>query len=324
MKRDTTARGAGIGYALLIFFFWMMKAFAADSNTRPFRFAFSTRMFVDVNENDARAALKIWSNALGQEQGIPVDPETRLLSNKDSIATAILQHEIEAVTITTDEYWVLRNRVSFGPFIMGIKNGQITEEYLILIRSESPLHKIEDLSGRSIAIFENPRASLAPVWLNTILLKGQHDPLDKYFGKVTWVNKLNKVVLPVFFRQIDACLTTRNGFQTMVELNPQLGKQLKIVAQSPPMVPVLFCFRGDYDSPNRDKLRSSIGNIHKTIAGRQTVTLFQTEKLAEHPISMADNAIELLDEYERLCAQKKIPMVISPGIIYNEIKAPTK
>jgi phosphonate transport system substrate-binding protein len=283
-------------------------ATSQESNDGPFRVAFSARMFVGVNENDARASVKVWALALGKEQNIPVDPAIQILSGIDAIASALLRNEIDCITLTTDEYWVLRNRVQMGPFFFGIKNGQITEEYLVLVHERSGINKLEDLHGRSLSIFESPRASLSPIWLNTLLIKSGLPQAEKHFGKIARGSKMNVVILPVFFRQIDACLISRDGFLTMTELNPQVGKQLKVLAQSSPMVPVLFCFRGSYVSKDREKLRASIGNVHKTIAGRQTVTLFQTEKLAEYPIKEIDGAIELLDEYQRLCEQKKVPM----------------
>jgi len=273
----------------------------AQEVDHPFRVAFSARMFTGVNENDARAAVKVWSITLGQEQGIPVDSETRILSGANVIATAVQNNEIDCITLTTDEYWSFRKQVLLGPFVMGLKRGLITEEYLVLVRADSSLKQIGDLRGRSLAIFENPRTCLAPFWLDTLLLKNGLNRAEKFCGKVVRMNKLNNVVLPVYFKQTDACLVTRDGFQTMTELNPQIGKQLKIIAQSPPFVPSVFCFRGNYTSKNRDKLRASIGNVHKSVAGKQTITLFQSESLVERPVTALDSACELLDTYQQLC-----------------------
>ncbi|MCK7505548.1 MAG: phosphate/phosphite/phosphonate ABC transporter substrate-binding protein [Desulfobacterales bacterium] len=37
------------------------------------------------------------------------------------------------------------------------------------------------------------------------------------------------------FRQADACVVGRNSYETMVELNPQVGRELKVVASSHPL-----------------------------------------------------------------------------------------
>ena len=40
-----------------------------------FRFGFSSTTFSDVNENDAKAALKVWTQTLAKERGLSVDSE---------------------------------------------------------------------------------------------------------------------------------------------------------------------------------------------------------------------------------------------------------
>ena len=108
------------------------------------------------------------------------------------------------------------------------------------------------------------RASLAPVWSETILAREGLGSASGFYGQITTASKISQAVLPVFFRQLDACVVTRSGFETMVELNPQVGRQLKVLASSPPVVPVVFCFRASYDSPIRAKVLEEIAQWHNT------------------------------------------------------------
>ena len=62
------------------------------------------------------------------------------------------------------------------------------------------------------------------VWLSTILEEGHCGSSDQFFGSVTTDTKVSRVVLPVFLGQADACLTSKAGFDTMCELNPQVAK----------------------------------------------------------------------------------------------------
>ena len=268
--------------------------------TAPLRVAFSSRMFVDVNENDAKAAMKVWAQTLGQERGIPVDSETKILAGPTAIAQAMRGDLIDAITMTADEYWAVRKEVPLGPFILGIKNGRTTEEYVLLVHRDSGIARLGELRGRSLIVFQSPKASLAPAWLETLLLQDGLSRTAEFWSQVTEASKLIRVILPVFFRQADACLLTREGFQTMSELNPQVGRQLKVLATSTAVVPIVFCFRGAYNSPDRDKLLASIDRIHETSAGRQTLTLFQSERLVAGPATSLDSACELLDRHRQL------------------------
>ena len=85
----------------------------------------------------------------------------------------------------------------------------------------------------------------------------------------------------------------------MFELNPQIGRRIKVLAASPPVVPVLFCFRADYMSPVRHQIMNELSHWHLSPAGRQILMLFQIDSLAEQPIGCLDSALELLAEQEK-------------------------
>ena len=277
---------------------------AADVTTAiaPMRVAFSSNLFADVNEDDARASVMAWAQTLGREHGIPVDPATKIIAGTDAIVQALRDSSIDVVTMTTNEYWVVRREVPLGPFILGVVNGRTTEEYVLLVHRDSGITQLGELRKRSLVIYQNPRAGLSPVWLETLLLQSGLGRSTEFFSRTTETNKLTRVVLPVFFRQADACLLTRAGFQTMNELNPQVGQQLKVLAASAALVPIVFCFRGNYNSPDRDKLLDSIDRISETPAGRQTLMLFQSERLVKSPATALDSACELMDLHRRLLA----------------------
>ena len=177
---------------------------------------------------------------------------------------------------------------------------RITEEYVLLVHQDSEIHRIEDLRGRSVMFWKNSRMSLASAWLD-IALFNNGCPRVAEFCRVTQNNKLSKVVLPVFFRQSDACVVTRRGFKIMSELNPQVSQQLRVLASSPELVPSGFCFRRDYDDPLREIIVTEMGSLTATPAGQQVLTLFQSGPLEAWPISCLDSAFELLATHERLC-----------------------
>jgi phosphonate transport system substrate-binding protein len=272
------------------------------SPTAPVRFAFSSRMFFGVNENDARAAMKAWGQTISEERGIPLDPGFKIIGGVEAIAAAIRDKLIDAITLPTDEYWALRNKVSLGSIILGTKDGQSTVQLVLLVRSDSGIQRLADLRGHSLVVFQNPLTSLAPAWLETELLQHQLGLAEQFWGRTTESAKLLRVITPVFFRQADACLVTLKGFETMTELNPQIGRQLKILAQSEAVVPSLFCFRGDYLSPYREKLLQEVSRVNETPAGRQTLALFQTERLFPGDPSALANACALLNLHRQLCA----------------------
>jgi len=275
----------------------------AAGDPAPLRFGFSARLFSDVNEDDARASLKVWAHTVGVEHGVPVDPMLEIYSDTDAIKEAMLGQKVDGVTMTTLEFWALRRAMSFRPsVVLGVSHGKTTEEYLLLVRGDNPATQLADLRGRSLAVASATPENLATIWGETLVLEAHLGTARTFWRKITRNGKISRVVLPVFFRQVDACIVTRDGFRTMSELNPQIGRQLRVLAQSPAVVTTAFCFRGDLVSPLYDKLVTNAGQVVDTPAGRQVMTLFHSEQAVTRPIAELDGACALLDRHQQLLA----------------------
>ncbi len=276
---------------------------ASGQASDSFRIGFSTLIFGEVNENDAIAAVRGWAQAIAREKGIPADPRPVIFREVEEIAAALTGKTVDCLNLTTGEFAEIRYLVPGDSIVAGVMSESIVEEYVLIAHRESGIRQLSDLRGRRLCMLRSARASLASEWLDTLLARDGLGRARGFFGRVDPAANVGKAVLPVFFRQMDACVATLNGFETMVELNPQIGEQLEILATSPSVVPVIFCFRDDYRSPVRSRVMGEIKRWHLSPAGRQILTIFQTDRLEEHPISCLDSAFELLSQYKRLTGE---------------------
>jgi ABC-type phosphate/phosphonate transport system substrate-binding protein len=286
----------------------------AATDSAPLRFGFSSQVFGDVNENDARAALKVWAESMSGARGVLLEPTPQILNGSEAIDDALLSKTIDMLTMTAEEFWSARRVVALGPIFLGRTRGITTEKYVLLVHRDNPFVRLADFRGRTISIQQGSRAALAKTWMETLLLEKSLGTADTFWGRTVTAGNLSRIVLPVFFRQIDACVVTLEGFRTMSELNPQVGERLRILAQSEALVPTVFCFRADLVSQNRDKLIAGIGQIADTPAGRQTLALFQSDDIEVGPISEMDSACALLDRHQRLLAEIGNPRAIETTV----------
>jgi phosphonate transport system substrate-binding protein len=104
----------------------------------------------------------------------------------------------------------------------------------------------------------------------------------------------------VFFQQGEACLVTRSGFKTMAELNPQVGKQLIIVKESPRLLPSLTCVRRSLDANRKKQLLSALSELHEDSAGQQALTLFSLDRLIPCTGEHIQSAVSILERYRSL------------------------
>jgi ABC-type phosphate/phosphonate transport system substrate-binding protein len=296
------------GFAVLICLCGTVSLWGAGDTNEPsdtnhlFRVAFSTSMFTEVNESDARAAMKVWILTVAQERGIPTDPEPRMFDSVEAILQSPQINQLDGFAVTTEEFSVLSRSIECDRLAIGVHGGSITEQYVILAHADSGLNGIEDLRGHSLIILQSPRMSLATVWLDTLLLEKGLPPAARFCGRISYVNKPSRVALPVFFRQADVCIITRKAFETMIELNPQIGKQLRVVATSPELIPSFFAFRANRVSPFRQQMLTEMQRLQESPAGRQILALTQADSISEQSVSCLADSLELLVAHRRLCS----------------------
>ena len=75
-------------------------AAAAQGDGQPFRVGFSSTMFTDVNESDAKAAVKVWAQTIARERGIETDPDPCILTGMTELASALRNKQVDMVALT--------------------------------------------------------------------------------------------------------------------------------------------------------------------------------------------------------------------------------
>jgi len=264
------------------------------------RFCMSSRMFREVNENDARASVKAYAKEIAESRGLIADPNPRVFTGTDELTKLLKRGEADLVSLPTPEFLALEENLVTGPFLLSLINGSDCEEYVLLVRADSGVNTLSDLKGRRVLVLDSLQGSLAECWLEVLLGKQVLAPPETFFSRVTLITKTSQTVLPVFFHQSDACVITRQGFALMGELNPQVTKQLRVLAASPQLVPHLTCFRVGFDTLLKEKIVAAITDANTTTTGKQLMNIFQCDRIEKRPLSMLQSTRELLAAYARL------------------------
>ena len=276
---------------------WLPGALAAANGGAPVRLAISETLVGDVNLNDARVAMSVWIKRITQDLNVVVDP--KLFNTTQEILDRTRRGQLDAMALNVVEYRQIADLLDSSQIIASAGAAGL-QQYLILANQNSGIRQLGDLKGRRLCALKTPQTCVAPSWLCTILEQGHYGPAEHFFSSVVTEAKISRVVLPVFFGRAEACLTTKRGFETMCELNPQVAGNLKVIASSPPMIVTFYIFRKNYQSVNREKAIRVISSLPTTVAGRQLATLFQFDDLAIRDVSCLASALSVLDATERV------------------------
>jgi ABC-type phosphate/phosphonate transport system substrate-binding protein len=262
------------------------------------RLAVSENVVVGVNLNDARAALAVWTEELLKTIDIKMDmaPNQDWVMPSDRLLEAIRGGKVDLVCLTVQEYRKVAPFVDTARVLTDDYGG---DEFLLVVRAGSGIVNLGDLRGRSLNMWESPSTSLAEPWLTVSLGKNGLESPAQLLGHIARNTKLSQVVLPVFFGQADACVVTRRGLDTMVELNPQLAQKLKVLMASPKMEGTFFACRKDCSESFKKVLFDGLIGSKSSPPARQIALLFQSSSFTARNADCLLPAIALLDAYER-------------------------
>lgn len=286
---------------LLFLLFILHPQWSLSEELYPVVFGFSQAILgANINANDASAAVKILTRSLAESANIPADPKPVVFENPPQILDSITAKSADIFFITLPELYSVLDKTDDKYMIIPETHNTMGEQYLLLTNKKAGITSLAQLKTKDLIIFSNSRTSLAPYWLENFLSENSQTGQNVFFHNVKKVSKLNDAILPVFFNKADACLVPKKGFETIVELNPQIAKQLNIIANSPNFVPSGLFFRKDYESPIKEQFLRHIDEWVKTPEGLQLLTIFQIDNLIVKNIESLESSLELLKKHQSI------------------------
>jgi len=275
---------------------WVPQALAAADSGAPVHLAISESVMGDVNLNDARAAMQVWLKRMTQDLNLVFD--SKLFATTQEILEGTHKGQFDCIALNIIEYRQIADLLDSSQIVTSAGAAGL-EEYLILVKRDGGVRQLADLKGRRLSMLKTPKMCVAPAWLSTILDEGHYGPAEQFFGSVATDAKFSRVVLPVFFGQAEACLTSKRGFDTMGELNPQVSRDLKVLASSPAMVVNFYIFRKNYQGVQREKVIRALSGLGESAAGRQLATLFQFDALTVRDAGCLASVLGVLERADR-------------------------
>ena len=272
---------------------------AAAGPRTEIRFAFSKSMFADVNETDARAAMKVYVQSIGDQNGVFVTREPTLLDGPEAVVLELERGNADVFALTTEEFLAYEHLGLEGPFLLSDIRGRVTEECVLLARADEAILSLADLKGRRLILSRDLRNNLAALWFDVRCREHGLGPASRLLAEITSAEKPTQAVLPVFFGQADAALVTANSWEIMGEMNPQLRRTLRVVESSPPLIPALTCFRRNTSEAMKQQIIGAVELSSTKPAYRQLMALFKSDAVGIQPASILDETRKLVASAQR-------------------------
>jgi len=277
---------------------------------------FARQAFSGVNRNDVEAAFKAFLVTVGRRQGFDLAVRSQVFDDAPSFEAAIRGVKVHIAIISAWDYVVMDLSGFADPSFVAVDQRGALSEYIVLSRRDGGPRSLVDLRGKSMTLLENSTTYASAPWVDTLLLENGLGMPGTFFGSVETVTKPSGAVLPVFFGNRTACVVDRAAFDTMNELNPQIGQRLQTMIVSPPLLNAVVCVsRSGWISPeHREAAIRGMVNLDEEPQGRQILTLFKVREMIPFKPEYLTSVQKLRAEHDRLkeAAKRDAPGSIQP------------
>ncbi len=254
------------------------------------RTGFPLNALNNVDVRDARVAAKHLLKEIVEDYGVRYT--TEVLEVEEDFYRKLAANQYDFFIIFAYDYIRLREEYPMRPVLVGQHSEtELLQEYLLITKSE--IKSIADLSDKRLLI-QRGAGKLPMLWLEETCADQGHNIAEGFFKEVEEANNVSQAILPVFFGKAQACLVSRGGFETMNELNPQIGNRLRIHLRSKPFLTSILCFRPEYVEKEPGLLVREGLKLNEQPKGQQLLTLFRTKRLHKFDPKYLESVAELL------------------------------
>jgi ABC-type phosphate/phosphonate transport system substrate-binding protein len=263
---------------------------AVPPQERPLVIGYSTKVFFEVDPRDAIGLTKVWAQAADRAIRNAMPTSVVMFRDMDDMEKAMGAKQVDIAVLIAQDYVQLRGRLPVTPVLSADFGRNFYDVLQLLVRNDSGITRIEQLRGKTIKIESGQKGSLPSKWLDTFLLNRFSSNSHGFFSLVDETAKASQAIMPLFFSKIDACLVSKDSLETLAELNPQIGRTMRILETSPGFVTGIIAVHQDSGHPRREAMLHAIRDMHQEAKGRQLLTLFRINRLiefkAEHLVSV--------------------------------------
>lgn len=258
--------------------------------------------FLGVNRPDAEAAFKVLAESVGRRRGYQVLTQTQIFDTGPQIEAAVKEGRVNLVIVDSWKYLKLDLGANMKPWFVTAENGKIGKKYLLLARRDGGQKTLADFRGLEILELEVANSNAGQAWLDTLVLANHADAPTTFFRSISLVGKPSAAILPVFFGKKPVCLVDHLSFDLMCELNPQVGKDLQVVAGSESFVDNVVCLSetGWPTEKIKTDIIETLGTLHLEPAGQQILTLFKVGQMIAYQDAALDTVKTLRATHEQL------------------------
>ncbi len=288
--------------SVIVLFVFLAFAWSQQQDAKQFvGIGFFKDFFPEADKRDIQVSLNLWTNEIIKISGYDCQTSSIIFDDLHDLISAVQNNKIHLICTSSIDFVDLRSVVALEPVLTMKTGDKFPEKFVLLTHRDYHINTLDDLSGKKVLLPSGSTTSkLIKMWLDVELFRAGKKQADEYFREIKYISKESQLVLSVFFKQSDACVVSLNAYETMKQLNPQVGQELQIIQQSPEYIGAVLCVVGNFDPRLKRIFKDIALALGKYSYYKQYQALFRFEEFVPISEQYIKDLEELVKEYNTL------------------------
>ena len=153
-------------------------------------------------------------------------------------------------------------------------NGESTAQGLIFVRQDSGIRDTRDMRGKSI-VFVDPATMEGYLFPLAYFRRQGVTDTSRFFSRFYFSGSHASTIFAVLDGRADIGSAKNTVFNRLVQSDPSISQELRIIARSPKVPEVTLCITKEAGQGMRERLSAVLLNMDRTAEGRQVLAKFE-------------------------------------------------
>ncbi len=246
-----------------------------------------------LDYKDGRIAFEMWVNDIAEKENIHIEVE---FYDEHKKILDDFTNSTKHWLISVDPLFYLQDYKKYDKTVRDIWASQHgpdrLEKMVLLVRKSSGINTLADIKGKKLMSQKDDL--LGRIFLDKELFATHACSSEGFIDSMSMTDKDSTAILKTYFGQVDASIVTKHSFELAREMNPALGKELKILVESPRLfAPLLILTHRSAGDELDQAFARSVADLENTVKGRNILTLFKMKRM----IILSGTELQAMREY---------------------------
>lgn len=265
---------------ILCILLFATNSYCEENKEIEAKFGFVGNTGFIANFKGMEESFSLWLEEFGSKNSISL--KATFLPTIELLGEDYINNKFDMVSLPISYYF--ENKEKFAKKSKNYWSISFNDEKLMqyyLISSKSTNAKVfKDIKNKTLSITEYDQ--VADDWINKNSLIENKMNYKKYVKDIIREEKESTVILNVFFKKSEFAVVTKNAWDTMIALNPSIGKSLEIITKSEEIfLPFIGMFNNKSDEILIDKFFRLSRDIKRTNETDELFTLLRFDTIFE-------------------------------------------